>query len=167
MSLFNAMFRNLGALLMIVSLITGCISTPPSSTTDVRSSLLTSARRDDPDFPDGKSMVLTHFSHVGQLESSRGEMVYVADRRAVISGMMAPRGQNYITFFDKDFRYLGKIRYGSSRPLWCDASRLYLFGALDGSSADLSGNVIDIAGGYNHLVAYQRRAYGSSGGIDD
>lgn len=159
------MLRVLAPLAAIASLLCGCAGTPQVS--DVRSFLLASAERGDPNFPDGHSVVLTHFSHVGQLVSSSGDLVYVADRRAVIAGMLAPRGQNYITFFDDQFRYLGKIRYVSSRPLWCDGSRLYLFDDLDGFSTSLSGNVIDIADGYEHLTAYHLRAYGSSGGIDD
>jgi hypothetical protein len=160
------MFRHLTLLAMIAGLVCGCTSKPSAQLSDVRAAMLASAKRSDPDFPDGHSLVLTHFSHIGQLVSSSGELVYVADRRAVIAGMLAPRGQNYITFFDREFRYLGKIGYGASCPLWCDGSRLYLFGDLDGGGR-LSGNVIDIAGGYANLAAYHVRAYGSSGGVDD
>src|SRR5204862_4038457 len=113
-------------LAVIAGLICGCASRPSRQLADVRSALLASAKRSDPDFPDSHNLVLTHFSHVGQLVSSSGEVIYVADRRAVIAGMLAPRGQNYITFFDDQFRYLGKVGYALSRPLWCEGSRLYL-----------------------------------------
>ena len=159
--------RHFTFLPLLAGFLCGCASLPSDQGSDVRSALLASARRSDSDFPDSHSVVLTHFSHIGQLVTSSGEVVYVADLRAVIAGMLAPRGRNYITFFDGQFRYLGKVEYVSSRPLWCDESRLYLFGDLDGVATGLSGNVIDIAGGYGHLTAYHVRAYGSSGGIDD
>jgi hypothetical protein len=134
---------------------------------DVRAALLASAKKSDPDFPNGREMLLTHFSHIGQLLTSRGDIIYVADRRAVIAGMLAPRGENFVTFFDGQFHFLGKVRYLASRPLWCDGGRLYLSGDLDDASAGLSGNVIDVTDGYKSLRAYHVRAYGSSGGIDD
>ncbi len=144
----------------------GCAKPEGSRRLDVRAALLTSAAENDPDFPDGETVLLTHFSHVGELQSSRGDLVYVADRRAVTAGMPAPRGHNFITFFDEDFVYLGKTHYVASRPLWCEGSRLYLFGELDGIVAGLSGNVIDLSDGYDRIRAYHARAYGSSGGID-
>ena len=147
--------------------VSGCASTRSRQSLEVRAALLAAAKKGDPDFPDGQRAILTHFSHVGQLATSIGEVIYVADRRAVLAGMLAPHGQNCITFFDGQFRYLGKIGYVASRPLWCDGSRLYLFGDLDGFATGLSGNVIDVAGGYEHLRTYHARAYGSSGGIDD
>lgn len=163
----DAMFRHLTLLVTIAVLVCGCASRPSDQLSDVRSALLASAKRSDPDFPDSHNLVLTHFSHVGQLVSSSGELIYVADRRAVIAGMLAPRGQNYIMFFDGQFHYLGKVGYALSRPLWCDGSRLYLHGELDGLVTGLSGNVLDVAGGDEHITAYHARAYGSSGGIDD
>jgi len=165
---FQAGWRNLVlGLLAAAGFLCGCASQPSARVSDIRSSLLASASLGDADFPDGHSMVLTHFSHVGQLVSSSGQVVYVADTRAVVPGMLAPRGRNYIAFFNSQFRYLGKVGYVSSRPLWCEGSRLYLFGDLDGVATGLSGNVIDIADGYEHLTAYHAQAYGSSGGVGD
>jgi hypothetical protein len=162
-----AMFRPLPLFVAIAGLASGCVSTPSRQSSDVRASLLAAAKKSDPGFPDGRNTVLTHFSHVGQLLSSNGEVIYVADRRAVIAGMLAPRGQNFVTFFDSQFHYLGKIGYVASRPLWCDGSRLYLSGDLDGFATGWSGNIIDVAGGFENLRAYNARVYGSSGGIDD
>jgi hypothetical protein len=161
------MFRYLALFAALAVSVSGCAGTRSARLLDVRAALLASAKKGDPDFPDGQRAILTHFSHVGQLATSSGETIYVADRRAVAAGMLAPRGQNYITFFDGRFRYLGRLGYVASRPLWCDGSRLYLFGDLDGFATGLSGNVIDVTGGYEHLRAYHVRAYGSSGGIDD
>lgn len=133
---------------------------------NVRSALLAAAKRDNPEFPNGKGILLTHFSHVGELTTARGELIYVADRRAVIGGMLAPRGLNYICFFDAQFRYLGKVKYVSSRPLWCEGSKVFLFGDLDNSS-DPEGNVMDLTEGFSALRIYHASVYGSSGGIRD
>ena len=99
--LLDAMARYLAFFVAIVCLVSGCVATPPR---DVRAALLASAEKGDPDFPDGREVVLTHFSHVGQLVTSSGDLIYVADRSAVIAGMPAPRGRNYITCFDSQFR---------------------------------------------------------------
>ncbi len=130
-------------------------------TQDVRQSLLASAQNGDPALL-SSDLVLTHFSHVCELVKSDGGIIYVADRRAVLPGMSAPRGLNYITFFTEDFTYLGKVRYTSARPLWCDNNKLYLFGNLDGGDIPGEGNVIDLSGGFHDLQLYSEEAYGSS-----
>jgi len=159
----------LTCLLAFVAVLSGCATAHPR---DVRTALLDSARHTEPGFPDGRQVLLSHFSHVGRLVTSQGDVIYVADQRGVIADMRAPRGRNFIVFFDHRFRYLGKIGYVQSRPLWCDGSRLYLFGDLDGfpqpgQSIPPGGNVIDVAGGYGSIRSYHIHAYGSSGGIDD
>ena len=147
----------------------GC--TPIPKNLDIRAQLLASARSNDPNFPDGREVMLTHFSYLGQLVTSRGEIIHVADQRAVIAEMAAPRGHNSINFFDGKFHFLGKIGYASSRPLWCDGSKLYLFGDLDGFPEPglnySRGNVIDVAAGFKNFKVYHAKVYGSSGGIDD
>ncbi len=152
--------------LAVIALLLGGCELPENSI-DVRELLLESAKKGDPGFPNGKEVLLTHFSHVGHLMTASGERIHVVDRRAVLAGMLAPGGQNYITFFDGRHQFLGKIHYIGSRPLWCDGSRLYLFGDLDGAPGELIGNVIDVSKGYSSLTAYHASAYGSSGGIED
>lgn len=154
--------RRSSLLLAIVLFSWGCAQVPR----DIRSALLTAARAGDPDFPDGKSVQSTHFSHVCEIITDNSERIYVADHRTVLSGMASPRGMNYILFFDGELRFLGKLRYSSSRPLWCNEGKLYLFGDLDGDP-DLSGNVVDLSGGYERLRIYHESVYGSSGGIYD
>jgi hypothetical protein len=163
--------QNLTCLLACISLLGGCdgAASPPK---DVREALLASATKSEPEFPDGRDLLLTHFSYVGKLATSQGEAIYVADQRAVIAGMPAPRGQSFIVFFDRQFRYLGKIGYVRSRPLWCKGGCLYLYGDLDGfpqpgQKFPPGGNVIDVTDGYKNLKSYHAYAYGSSGGIDD
>ena len=153
--------------LVLGFVLTGCVSTS-NAPWDVRAALLASAKKGEADFPDGHKLLLTHFSHLGQLVTSHREIIYVADQRAVIAGQMSPHGLNFIAFFDSHFRFLGKINYVNSRPLWCDGSKLYLFGDLDSRVSQYPpGNVIDIAGGYKGLKVYHAKVYSSSGGLDD
>lgn len=153
--------------LVLGFVLTGCISTS-NAPLDVRAALLASAKLNEVGFPDGHELFLTHFSHVGQLVTSHGEIIYVADQRAVTAGQMSPHGLNFIVFFDSHFRFLGKINYVNSRPLWCDGSKLYLFGDLESRILQYPpGNVIDLARGYENLKVYHAKVYGSSGGLDD
>jgi hypothetical protein len=161
----------LPGLLVSLTILSGCVIAP-SHLLDVREALMDSAKKSEPGFPDGHEVLLTHFSYIGHLVTSQGEVIYVADQRGVIADMEAPRGLNYIAFFDRQFRYLGRISYLESRPLWCEGSRLYLFGDLDGTPwpgqpASPGGNVIDVAAGYGSIKSYHAHVYGSSGGIDD
>ena len=164
-------FVRLTVLIMLATALGGCAVTA-SYSHDIREALLNSARKSEPNFPDGHELLLTHFSYFGHLVTSRGNIIYVVDQRGVITGMKAPRGQNFIVFFDRQFHYLGKISYIQSRPLWCDGSRLYLWGNLDGfqqpgQPIPPGGNVIDVAGGYGKITSYHAHVYGSSGGLDD
>ena len=161
--------------LALSGVLIGCTVTP-AKPTDVRAALLASARHNEPDFPDGRNLVLTHFSHVGQLVTSSGDVIYVADQHSVTADALSPHGQSFIVFFDQQFRYLGKLGYYRSHPLWCDGSRLYLFGDLnwvffntdlDRKLESPSGNVVDVAEGFEHLRVYHAWAYGSSGGLED
>ncbi len=159
-------------LLLCLALILGFVLSGCTSTSnqpfDVRAALLASAKQNETDFPDGHELFLTHFSHVGQLVTSHGEIIYIADQRAVIADQKSPHGLNFIAFFDRHFRFLGQINYVKSRPLWCDGSKLYLFGDLDSRIPQYPpGNVIDLAGGYKNLKVYHAKVYGSSGGLDD
>lgn len=60
--------------LVLSAVLTGCVVTP-TKPPDIRATLLESARHSEPDFPDGRDLVLTHFSHVGQLVTSRGDII--------------------------------------------------------------------------------------------
>jgi hypothetical protein len=149
----------------------GCASAPSAKSLDVRAALLLSAKKNDANFPNGQDAVLIHFSHVGQLVTSHGEIIYVADERAVTTDALSPHGLNFVVFFDEHFQFLGKINYVNSRPLWCDDGKLYLFGDLDGfpngEKNYFHGNVIDVANGFENLKIYHAKVYGSSGGLDD
>lgn len=138
---------------------------------DIRDRLENVARAQDPSFPDGVKVKLTSFSYVCRLMTEDGP-IYVSNRRAVLGGMAAPRGQNALTFVDGQFRLLATIPYASSLPLWCDGGKLFLWGPWDGQQfefdpcADHRGcNVIDWSEGYAVMPSfYWEKAYGSSGG---
>jgi hypothetical protein len=162
--------------LVLSGVLTGCVATS-GKRVDVRAALLESAKKSEPDFPDGRNLVLTHFAEIGQLVTSRGDVIYVIEQFSVIADAMAPHGQSFIVFFDKKFQFLGKIGFGKSYPLWCEGSKLYLWGDLDRRffNSDLDrrlenvppGNVIDVANGFENLTNYHAKVYGSSGGLKD
>jgi len=156
--------------LFLSGVLTGCVATS-TKPVDVRAALLESAKKSEPDFPDVRNSVLTHFAHVGELMTSRHEIIYVADQRAVTADALSPHGLNFIVFFDEHFQFLGKINYGSSRPLWCAGGKLYLFGDLDGFPEPgrnySHGNVIDVADGFENLKIYHAKTYGSSDALKD
>lgn len=141
---------------------------------DIRDRLEKVARAQDPGFPDGDKVKLTSFAYVCRLLTDDGP-VYVANRRAVLTGMAAPRGQNAITFVDGHFRLLATIPYAASLPLWCDQGMLFLWGPWDGQQFEFEPcndergcNVIDWSKGYAVMPNFRwERAYGSNGGIDD
>ena len=163
-------------LLALSGVLTGCIATS-TKPVDVRTALLESAKKSEPDFPDGRNLVLTHFAEIGQLVTARGDVIYVIEQFSVTADAMSPHGQSFIVFFDKKFQFLGKIGFGKSYPLWCEGSKLYLRGDLDRKffNTDLDrrlenvppGNVIDVANGFENLTNYHAKVYGSSGGLED
>ena len=162
--------------LVLSGVLTGCVgaSTKPI---DVRTALFESAKKSEPDFPDGRDIVLTHFAEIGQLVTSRGDVIYVIEQFSVTADAMSPHGQTCIVFFDRKFQFLGKLGFGKSYPLWCEGSKLYLWGDLDRKfwNTDLDrrlekmspGNVIDVANGFENLTNYHAKIYGSSGGLED
>ena len=136
---------------------------PQITSENIRQVLLASAQASDPDLsPNNRGLILTHFSHVCELSTDEGKTIYVGDRRAVLAGMLSPRGLNYITFFAEDFTYLGKYQYVAARPLWCDGGKLYLFGSLDGGDVPDENNVIDVSRGFHRVRFYYEETYGSS-----
>jgi hypothetical protein len=162
--------------LVLSGVLAGCVA-PSTKPLDVRTTLLESAKKSEPDFPDGRNLVLTHFAEIGQLVTSRGDIIYVIEQFSVTADAMAPHGQAFIVFFDKEFQFLGKIGFGKSGPLWCEGSKLYLWGDLDRKFSNTAidrrlenvppGNVIDVANGFENLTNYHAKVYGSSGGLKD
>ncbi|MEM6435047.1 MAG: hypothetical protein AAF773_14525 [Cyanobacteria bacterium P01_D01_bin.115] len=132
-------------------------SMPPLN---VRQLLLDSAKENDPDLSlENSSVAITHFSYVCELMTDSGDLIYVADRRAVLLGMAAPRGLNYITFFKEDHSYLGKIRYVHARPLRCNRGELYLYTNIDSGGVSSQDNVIDVSEGFENLRFISREPF--------
>jgi hypothetical protein len=134
---------------------------------DIRDLLLQSSKTSDKDFPDGKDVLLRHFSYAGKLKTKVG-IIYVVNMGILLNHMSAPRAFNYIGFYNNKYKFLGKISYTESMPLWCEAGKVYLFGDLDGlEESQGRGNVIDLSDGFNRLKIYHEKKYGSSGGTLD
>jgi hypothetical protein len=148
-------------------------------TEDVRSLLLASAKAQDPDFPDGRNVQLTRFAYIGAMDTPEGP-VHVVQRLAVLTGMLAPRGIPKLDFYDRNHRLLASLWWPGGEPLWCEGSKVYLFGSAcegpfpaDDATRALfeedecpGGNVIDLSEGFRKAVLRLEKRYGSSGGIE-
>ena len=125
---------------------------------DVRDGLMQSSRKDDPDFPTGDGSKLVRFAYVGRVESPQGQL-YVVDMRLVLTGMLSPRGNNYVVFFDENHNWLGKERYILTQPLWCRGSKVFLHGVdTDGAT---QGNAWDLSEGFADRRRVLVSEYGS------
>jgi hypothetical protein len=126
--------------LLYVPLATSCSSRVP----DVREQMLADARRQDPQFPDGKSLKLTRFAYIGTV-TANGETLRVVEAGAVIPDMLAPRGQTWLYFFDTGNRLVGRQPVWNATPRWCEGSRVYFFGIE--SDGEHEGNALDVSEG--------------------
>lgn len=149
-----------GILWLVASLIAaGCAG-------DVRQELLDSAKKNDPHFPDGNKIKLTHFAYLGTVSTKKG-IVFVVLRRAVLTGMAAPRGLQEINLFDSRRRYARSLPMSDGTALWCEGSKIFLFGSCTVINAeypdpdDSTGNVIDLYEGYDRPIIKREEMYGS------
>src|SRR5689334_8559160 len=95
------------ALLTSVSACMNLEKLPPVAAN--RETMLESARQRDPLFPDGITKKLTVFADIGQLKTTKGTYE-VVDCRAVLTGMLAPRGQSWLSFHDQKGTWISSIR---------------------------------------------------------
>jgi hypothetical protein len=153
-------------LMLILLLFSNSFGQAPQRLSDIREVLIQAAKKGDKEFPDGRDVLLVHFSYLGKLRTREG-LIYVADVRTALNHMPAPRGVNSIMFFNRRYEYLGKQNFAASMPLWCEGGKLFLFGDLDGFSEIEQGNVIDLTKGYKNMRIYHEKRYASSGGIYD
>ncbi|MBB6429788.1 hypothetical protein [Algisphaera agarilytica] len=111
----------------------------------------------------------TQLAYIGDITTDAGNY-HIATQRLILSGMPAPRGLAYrLLIFNDDLQLVASHDYHSNEaePLWCEGSRVYLFGA--GRLADLgaaTGNAIDFRQGPNHPILIHEERYGSSGGTE-
>ena len=122
----------------------------------------------------------TYFAHIGEIDTKEGTFS-ICIQRAVLTGMIAPRGLKWLLVFNGDSELVARYPLPNAEPLWCEGPRIYLFGHgyVPGTSADPrveslydtdespSGNVIDFSASIHRPVITRETAYGSSGGIED
>jgi hypothetical protein len=147
---------------------------------DVRARLLAAAREQDPDFPDGRDVQLTRFAYIGSVDTPDGP-VFVVQRLAVLTGMLAPRGIPKLDFYDRRYDLLASCYWPGGVPLWTEGSCLYLGGAAGEGPFPVApetralfaadempcGNVVDFSAGFDGAVLRLEKRYGSSGGVED
>lgn len=112
---------------------------------DIREVMLASARTNDKRFPDGREVALTQFAYIGTVTTKDG-LIRVVACRAVMTGMLSPRGQSWLSLHAKDGAFVSSQLWFSGDPLWCEGSRIYFFG-LQGSDEEGVGNALDLAAG--------------------
>ena len=113
---------------------------------DARTQMLQASKEQNPNFPDGNESILTQFAYIGTVTTAQG-IVRVAACRSIISGMLSPRGQAWLSFHAEDGTFVGSRPYvWSAPPLWCEGSRIYFFG-LQGSDEEGVGNALELADG--------------------
>ncbi|MCU1226625.1 MAG: hypothetical protein JWQ42_4718, partial [Edaphobacter sp.] len=83
-------------LLFVLSLL--CVSC--ASRPDLRGHMLQAAEHTDRDFPDGTQRKLTQFAYIGDVTTSDGSIFRIVAARSVITGMLAPRGQAWLSVHD-------------------------------------------------------------------
>lgn len=76
---------------------------------------------------DLEGVKITKFAHIGEIEVD-GSIYHVIDMGAVLKGMLAPRGSNRVLLYDSDLNCIEEF-YISAMPLWCEGSKVYLWGA--------------------------------------
>jgi hypothetical protein len=125
---------------------------------NLRDIMLKSARQHNRSFPDGNKTRLTVFADIGSIKTKNGTFE-VVECRAVTSGMLAPRGQSWLSFHDENGIYVSSIGTEPMiRPLWCDGSKIYFFGLQGPGEGE---NVLDFANGLDHPEWKRESAEGS------
>ncbi len=115
---------------------------------------------------------VTTFAYIGFVETVEGK-IYVVNRRTVIPGMQAPRGNGEIMFYNSKFNFLGCYSHHHwPQPLWCENGYLFFFGRSSeapqmSSGTTNNGNAIDLRNGWANRKVVDIYEYGSSGGIND
>jgi hypothetical protein len=120
----------------------------------MRERMLQASEKADPDFPDGSHVVLTQFAYIGDVTTSNGSKLRVAAAQSVITGMLAPRGQAWLSFHDEQGRFVGEHHIDPFSPAhWCDGSRVLFVGSQ--TNGEQSGNALELSQGFanRHYVS--------------
>lgn len=89
---------------------------------------------------------LAHVSHTCDLLIA-GRRYPVVDLRELVRGASTPRGVNRVVVLSPDLVVVQRIAYTQQRPLFCQGSRLYLWGSLMLNELSPEGNVLDFSDG--------------------
>lgn len=85
--------------------------------------------------------LLTHLSHTCSLQVN-GNRYPVLDVRELVPKGDSPRGVNRIVILNSSLISLNMIEYVGSRPLFCEANRLYLYEKLPVDGFQEPANVL-------------------------
>src|SRR5690606_9407757 len=124
----------------------------------MREVMLDSAKRLSPNFPNGNDTKLTSFAYLGDVETPDG-LVRVVLCRSIITGMLSPRGQSWVAFFDANGHWLANESYIFNKPpLWCEGTKLFFYGT---QNKEPEGNVLDFSDGIEQRKWMLEEAAGS------
>lgn len=91
-----------------------------------------------------KDRQLVHMSHVCDLRL-KGSNFPVVDVRELVPGASTARGVNRIVVLNDKLAPVKTIAYTTERPLFCDGTKLFVFGDLS-LGAGAEGNVLEFVG---------------------
>jgi hypothetical protein len=98
----------LGLAFVLGGVLTGCVATS-TKPLDVRAALLESAKKSEPDFPDGRDLVLAHFAEIGQLVTLRGDVIYVIEQFSVTPMQCLRTAKVLLSSLTKSFNFSAKL----------------------------------------------------------
>lgn len=149
------------SILVLLAILAGCRSA--SSIPDIRERLLNASARQDPGFPDGEKVRLTHFAYIGKVQSLN-EPLYVVYQRTVIPNMPAPRGHKAVVLYNSEGRFLRRISV-DTEPLWCEGNKIFFFGfqpaPFPSPISEDPGNAWDLKSGIDSIQSVTEVSPGS------
>lgn len=171
------MVRRVSPVLFVVYgfLLLGCQSQPHTW-----GSLYEALHEQKPEVYQNEGIKIARFAVIGEL-TTQGKTYTVTQTKGVLTGMLAPRAQNYYAFIDDDLRVAAHYHWNHVAMHWFEGSKVYLFGlqevpgamidprltAMTPQDEAITGNILDFRGGLDHYVLTREKAYGFSGGIED
>lgn len=145
--------------LMIAFCLFACSCAHQQQPVNMREKMLRSSQIYDPHFPDETGEKLTYFAYIGKVHTNSGEL-HVAHVLSALTGMPSPRGQKWIAFYDEAGQYVGRQTIHNAKPLWCEGSKVFLFGD-DTADGENFGNAWELADGFENRKIVIDKSYGS------
>lgn len=106
-----------------------------------------------------KDRKLIHLSFVGNLKVD-GQTFAVLDIMELVPGASTPRGVNRIIILDPSLVAAQQIEYTTERPLFCQGSRLFVWGDLTIGGVLPEGNVLTFTD-HGHRVSVSKVDFNS------